>query len=83
MGVHIEDNKFVIITENKTFHFDLPRGVDNNLKHEIDSIIKHNKFLAEHTIKNKIGWLLFKYKYGRYSGTLKTVKQVNHTNLIF
>ena len=55
MGVHIEDNMFVIITENKTFHFDLPRGVDNNLKHEIDSIIKHNKFLAEHTIKNKIG----------------------------
>ena len=55
MGVHIEDNKFVIITENETFHFDLPRGVDNNLKHEIDSIIKHNKFLAEHTIKNKIG----------------------------
>ena len=37
--------------------------MDNNLKYEIDSIIKHNEFLAEHTIKNEISRLLFKYKH--------------------
>ena len=54
MRVHIKDSKFVIITELKTFYFDLPQDVDNNVKHEIDSVIKHNEFLAEHTIANKI-----------------------------
>ena len=52
MGVPIEDNKIVITIEHKTFHFDLPKDVDNNLKHEIDSIIKDNVLLAEYTIKN-------------------------------
>ena len=32
--MYIEDNKLVI-TESKTFHFDLPIDVDKNLKHEI------------------------------------------------
>ena len=41
MGVHTEDSKFVIITEPQTFQFDLLKNVDNNLKYEIDSIIKH------------------------------------------
>ena len=40
MGVHIRDNKLVIITEQKTFHFDLPKDVDIDLKHEISFIIK-------------------------------------------
>ena len=40
--VHIEDNKLVIITETKTVHFDLSEDVDNNLKYEIDFIIKDN-----------------------------------------
>ena len=48
MGVQFEDNKLVIITEPKTFHFDLRKDVDN-LKHEIDFIIKHIEFLAENT----------------------------------
>ena len=39
MGVHIEDNKLAATTELKTFNFDLPKNVDNNLKHEINSII--------------------------------------------
>ena len=33
-----------------------------NLKHEIDSITKHNELLAEHEIKNEIRRLLLKYK---------------------
>ena len=39
MGVHIEGNKLVIIIEPKTFYFDLPKNIDN-LKHEIDFVIK-------------------------------------------
>ena len=46
IGVHIEDSKLVIISENKTFHFDLLKDVDSNLKHEIDYIIKHNISLS-------------------------------------
>ena len=42
MGVHIEDNKLVKITEPKTFYFDLPKNIGKNLKHEIDFIIKLN-----------------------------------------
>ena len=53
MGKHIEDSKLVIITESNTIHFDLHKNVHKNLYHEIDSIIKHNEFLADHTIKNK------------------------------
>ena len=40
MGVIIKD-KLKIITEPKAIHFDLPKNVDNNSKHEIDFIIKH------------------------------------------
>ena len=50
MGVHIEDNKLVIITEPKTFRCDLPKNV-GSLKHEMDFIIKYNEFLDEHTIR--------------------------------
>ena len=63
MAVHIEDNKLAIITEHKNFHFNLHKYVSKNMKHEINSIIKHNKFLAEHTIKNEISRLLLKYKH--------------------
>ena len=63
MGVYIEDNKLVIIIEPKTSHFDLPEDVRNNMKHGINSIMKHDELLAEHTIKNKISQLLLKYKH--------------------
>ena len=53
MGVHIKDNKTAIITGPKTFHFDLPEDVDNNLKYEIDFFITHNEFLVEQIIKNE------------------------------
>ena len=51
-------------TEPKTFYFDLSKDVDKNFKHEIDFKIKHNEFLTEHTIKNEISRLLYKYKHG-------------------
>ena len=60
IGVYIVNNKLVITTEPKTFCFDLPIDVDNNLELEIDSIIKHNELLAERAIKNKVRQLLSK-----------------------
>ena len=36
------------------FYNDLPKNVYNNLKHETDSIIKHNELLAEYVIKIKL-----------------------------
>ena len=43
--------------------FDLPKNVGNNLKDEINFIIKNNECLAEYKIKNGISQLLFKYKH--------------------
>ena len=54
MGVHIEDNKPVIRIKPKTIRLDLSKDVDNNLKYEIDFIIKHNKSLAEQVIKARL-----------------------------
>ena len=48
MVVHNGDNKIIITTEAKTFYFYLPKYVDNDLKHEINFIIKLNELLAEH-----------------------------------
>ena len=39
MRARFEYIKLIIITEPKTFCFDLPKDTDNNLEHEIDSII--------------------------------------------
>ena len=44
MGVHIEDNKLVVITEPKSFHFDLSKDVDINVRHEIYFIINKTNF---------------------------------------
>ena len=56
----------IVIRDPKTFcfDFDLPNDVNDNLKHEIEFIIKSNGSLAENKIKNKIEWLLLKYKHG-------------------
>ena len=56
----------VVIRETKTFYFDFdwPRNVNENLKHEIEFIIKSNELLAENKIKNEIEQLFFKYKHG-------------------
>ena len=60
MGLHSSSNKLVIITEPKSFHFDFPKHGGKSLKHETDSTIKQNEFLAEHTTKSEISRLLFK-----------------------
>ena len=54
MGVHIGNSKLVVTTEPNTFHFDLLKHVDINLKHEIDIIIKHNDLLAENLSEKDI-----------------------------
>ena len=48
MRVHIGDNKLVVKTGQKIFHFDLPKDVDKSLIYEIDFIIKYNDLLTEH-----------------------------------
>ena len=45
MRVQIDVNKLGIIAESRTMPFDLFKDVDNNCKHETDSIIKHNIFM--------------------------------------
>ena len=44
MTAFIKDNEHIIIAEPKTIHFDLPKDFNNNLKHEIDFIVKHSEF---------------------------------------
>ena len=60
----IKENKLVIIREPKTNNFDLLKDVNTNLNHEINFIIKDNKFLAKHTTKNEGSQLFCKYKHG-------------------
>ena len=64
MGVDIGENKLTITARHKTFHFDLPKDAGNNLKHKIDSIMKHYEFVALHKIENEVMQLLSKYKHG-------------------
>ena len=56
----------ILIRDPKTFYSDLdsPQDVNENLKHEIEFIIKNNESLAENKIKNEIEQLLSKYKHG-------------------
>ena len=79
MGVHIGGNKLVVTTEPKEFHFNLPKNVNINLKHEIFFIINHNELLAEPTVKNEIRQLLFRME-TKFMNTEK-IKRMNHTNL--
>ena len=61
----MEEN-MIVIKDLKTFcfSFDWPKDIDENLKYEIEFIIKSNKSLAENKTKNKIEQLLLKYKHG-------------------
>ena len=56
----------IVIKDAKTFYFyfDQPKNVDENLKHEIEFMIKSNKCLAENKIRNEIEQLLSKCKHG-------------------
>ena len=51
----MEEN-MIVIWDPKTFcfNFDWQKYVDENLKHEIEFIIKSNESLAENKIKNEI-----------------------------
>ena len=57
----------IVTRDPKTFYFDFdwPKDVNENLKHEIEFIIKSNESLAENKIKNNIKQLLSKYKHGK------------------
>ena len=61
----MEEN-MIVIRDPKTFYynFNWPKDVDENLKYEIEFIIKSSESLAENEIKNKIEQLLSKYKHG-------------------
>ena len=61
----MEEN-MIVIRDPKTFcfNFDWPKDVDENLKYELEFIIKSNEALAENKMKNKIEQLLSKYKHG-------------------
>ena len=62
-NVIIKNNKLVIITERKIIYsIWLTEDVDNNVKHEIDYIIKHNEVLAEFTRKSRLVDYCWKYR---------------------
>ena len=56
----------IVIRDPKTFYldFDWPKNVDENLKYEIEFIIKSNESLAENITKNEIKLLMLKHKLG-------------------
>ena len=61
----MEEN-MIVIRDPKTFYldFDWPKNVDENLKYEIELIIKSNESLAENKTKNEIKLLMLKHKLG-------------------
>ena len=48
----------------KIQYFNYPKNVDEDLKYEIELIIKSNDSLAENKMKNETEQLLLKYKHG-------------------
>ena len=63
--MYIEENS-AVLRKLKTFYFNfhLPKHVDENLKREIEFIIKRNGSLAENKIKSEVDQLLSKFKHG-------------------
>ena len=61
----MEEN-MIVIRDSKTFcfHFHWLKDVDENLKHEIEFMIKSNESLAADKMKNEVEQLLSKYKHG-------------------
>ena len=64
--ITIMEENMIVKRNAKTFYFDYhwPKDIYENLKHEIEFIIKSNESLAENKIKNKTEQLLSKYKHG-------------------
>ena len=50
------EKNIIVIKDPKIFcsNFDCPKNVDENLKREIEFIIKSNESLAENEIKNRL-----------------------------
>ena len=64
MGVYIDDNKLVIITEPKTIPIDSPIKINKSLYYDIKFIvgrIESSAEYAEYTIKDEIRQILFTY----------------------
>ena len=61
----MEEN-IIVIRDPKNFYFYFTwcKDVDENLKDEIEFIIRSIESLAENKIKNEIEQLLLKYKHG-------------------
>ena len=59
------EQNMIVIRDPKTycFNFDWPKDVDENLKYEVEFIIKDDESLAENKTKNEIEQLLLKYKH--------------------
>ena len=72
----MEEN-ITVIRDPKTFYFDFdwPKDVDENLKHEIEFIIKNIESLPDNNIKNDMEQLLSKYKHG--NNIQEDIKQQN------
>ena len=72
----MEEN-MTVIRDPKTFYFDFDwhKDVDENLKHEIEFIIKKIESLPDNKIKNDIEQLFSKYKHGR--NIQEDIKQQN------
>ena len=81
MGVFIDSIKLLIISEPKILHFDLSKDADNSFNYEIESIIKHNEFLAE--LKEETRLVNYSPNEGLETKIMntETIKPMNHTNL--
>ena len=64
-GVYIENKKLAIIPDPKSIRFNLIEKSNNNLRYEIDHIIKHNELLAEQRTKNETKQLLYKREHAK------------------
>ena len=62
----IMEENMIVIRDPKIFYFNFDRSkyVHENLKHEVEFIIKSKETLAKNKIKNKIEQLLLRYKHG-------------------
>ena len=63
----IMKENLILIRDPKTFYidFDWSKNVEENLKREIELIIKSNESLVKNETKNEIQQLLLKYKHGK------------------
>ena len=75
----------IVIRDPKTFYFDTdqPKGVDDNLKHEIKFALKRDQSLAENKIKNQTESLLLKYNLENSSNEYEKQQNERTTQICF